>query len=467
MNQMKPQPENLKSAAQGSVLIIVLWIALGLVALALYFAQSMNLELRAADNRVSAQAADQAIEGAARYVNYLLASQVTYGSNGTLPDINSYVREAVAVGDAHFWLIGRDTNTPSGPGTLTFGLIDEASKLNLNTAPSNALVWLPRMTTDFTQAILDWRDTNATGPTVTYYALQQPSYQCKSDPFETVDELRMVYGSSMDLLVGEDVNRNGVLDPNENDENQNNLLDAGILECVTVYSREPNTNKVLINPANVNANGPLDSLLRTSLGAGRANQLLGRFRTASRGTTGRGTNQMASATSPPVRFTSPLQFYVATGMSATEFAQICTNLTSVPLTNAYIEGRVNVNTASAAVLTCLLNGDTSAAAQLVTYRQNNPGDLTSIAWVITALGQNYASDLQALQSWDCLTTQSYQFSADIAAIGPHGRGYRRVRYVFDTSSGTPQIVYRQDLTSLGWALGKSARERWFLAKGTS
>src|SRR5579859_3376750 len=98
----------------GSVLIIVLWIALGLVALALYFAQSMNLELRASDNRVSAQAADQAVDGAVRYVNYLLSNQIANGSNGCVPDINGYVREAVQVGDSRFWLIGRDTNSPTG-----------------------------------------------------------------------------------------------------------------------------------------------------------------------------------------------------------------------------------------------------------------------------------------------------------------------------------------------------------------
>jgi hypothetical protein len=40
-------------------------------------------------------------------------------------------------------------------------------------------------------------------------------------------------------------------------------------------------------------------------------------------------------------------------------------------------------------------------------------------------------------------------------VGHNGRGYRRVRFVFDTSSGIPQIVYRQDLTYLGWALGKN------------
>lgn len=463
---------------RGTVLIIVLWIALGLVALALYFAQSMNLEMRAADNRVSAQAADQAIEGAVRYVNYLLTTQIANGSNGCVIDPGTYVNKAVPVGDAHFWLIGRDTNTPVGPGTITFGLVDEGSKLNLNKAPSNAIVWLPRMTTDLAQGILDWRDTNANGPTVTYYAMQQPTYQCKSAPFETVDELRLVYGMNMDMLVGEDVNRNGILDPNENDDNQNNLLDPGILEYFTVYSREPNTNsdgsaKVLINPANTSVNGPLGNLLRTALGAPRANQILARFGGATRvggsggpGTTGTGRGSNGVVATASVTFTSPLQFFLRSGMTSTEFGSIASNLTTVASARGYIEGRVNVNTASAAVLACLLNGDTAAAQQLVNYRQMNSTSLGSIAWVIDALGQNFSTDLQQLQAGDYLTTQSYQFTADVAALGPHGRGYRRVKFVFDTSNGTPQIIYRQDLTRLGWALGKDAREKWLLAKGT-
>ena len=43
---------------RGSVLIIVLWVSFGLVALALYFAHSMSLEMRAADNRSAAMAAE-------------------------------------------------------------------------------------------------------------------------------------------------------------------------------------------------------------------------------------------------------------------------------------------------------------------------------------------------------------------------------------------------------------------------
>jgi type II secretory pathway component PulK len=486
------------------VLIIVLWIAFGLVSLALYFANSMNFELRASDNRVCAQAADQAIEGAARYINYLLTQQIANGSNGVFLVLDDSLCKAVPVGEAHYWLIGRDTNTPVGPGRMCFGLVDEASKLNLNMAAggpsatlaaavSNQLIWLPRMTVDLTQAILDWVNTNGTGPTVSYYAMQQPSYQCKCEPFETVEELRLLYGADMDTLVGEDVNRNGILDPNENDDNQNGMLDPGILEYVTVYSREPGSN--LVNVASVSSSSTqLISLLQTNLGTSRAEQILnalgimttgGASRGGGGGGTGGGTGGGASAGggggggattgsggatatrtggAATASFTSPLQFFVKSGMTATEFAQVGTNLTTT--SGSYINGRVNVNTASAAVLACLLAGDTGAAQQLVSYRQANPNNLTSIAWVIDALGQSYPDDLTALEAGDFLTTQSYQFTADIAALGPYGRGYRRVKFVFDTSSGTPQIVYRQDLTHLGWALGKEVRQNLLLAKET-
>ena len=92
---------------RASTFIIVLWIAFGLVSMALYFGHAMHYELRASDNRVSNQIAEEAIEGAVRYINNLLAYQSAYGSNGILPDVSSYVSEAVPVCDARFWLIGR------------------------------------------------------------------------------------------------------------------------------------------------------------------------------------------------------------------------------------------------------------------------------------------------------------------------------------------------------------------------
>src|SRR5215831_8640494 len=194
----------------GSTFIIVMWIAFGLVSIALYFGYSMTFELRASENRVSGLEAEQAIEGAERYVSSILAYQAAYATNGVAPDPASYLAEAVPVGDSLFWLIGRDTNSAIGPGRLTFGLIDEASKLNLNYASSNMLAgliqWLPLASQDLPSAILDWRNTNSSGQFQTYYATRGQPYQTKSGPFETVDELRLVYGTDMETLVGEDIN---------------------------------------------------------------------------------------------------------------------------------------------------------------------------------------------------------------------------------------------------------------------
>jgi DNA uptake protein ComE-like DNA-binding protein len=464
-----------RAAQRGSTLVIVLWIAFGLVSITLYFAHSMSFELRASDNRVCGLAAEQAIDGAARYVSGLLANMPT---NGLMLDSTTYACEAVPVGESHFWIIGRDTNNSIGPAQISFGLVDEASKLNLNTATSNMLVFLPRMNLDLTGAILDWRDTNGGSFSQTFYAMLHPPYQCKCAPFETVDELRLLYGADMDTLVGEDANRNGVLDPNENDENHDSQLNPGILDCVTVYSREPITNvdgTVLLNIRTLSASssGPVRSLLETNLSAARAEQILQRLglvatpSAPSRSTPGRGgtsATAAAAAAAVTLTFRSPLDFYIKSGMTSDEFGAIGNKIT---VTNgAYIEGRVNINTASAAVLACLPGiSDTPDLAQtLVSYRQMNPDKLTSIAWIVDALGQNNASTLSALQTNDCITTLSYQFTADIAALGPHGRGYRRTLFVFDTCDGSPKIVYRQDRTHLGWALGKDIRQIWVLDK---
>ena len=176
---------------RASVLIIVLWVAIGLVSIALYFANTMSYELRASDNRVGGLAADQAIEGAARYVGYVLQN---FATNGAVPVTNQFACEAVPVGDAKFWLIGRDIGGQDGAGQTgagpTFGLVDEGAKLNLNTANTNVLSYLPDMTIDFADAIMDWRGTNGI-VSLDYASL---GYLPKNAPFETVDELRLVSG---------------------------------------------------------------------------------------------------------------------------------------------------------------------------------------------------------------------------------------------------------------------------------
>jgi type II secretory pathway component PulK len=431
-----------KRSEGGSVLILVLWISIGLVSIALYFAQAMTFELRASDNRACGLAAEQAIEGAARYVGYVLSN---FATNGAMPDPGRYAAGAVAVGDAHFWLIGRDPSATLSAEPF-FGLVDEASKLNLNYADTNALAYLPNMSLDFATAIADWRNTNGIGTyPMNYSAL---GYADKNSPLETVDELRLVYGSSLELLAGDDVNRNGVLDAGETDLGGNNTLDAGLFEYTTVYSRQPNFHSDGSSLTNVNSQPMLRSLLQTRFGSGRAQQIISR--------TTANNNTMRNL----------LQFYTLSGMTSAEFAQIAGDITVS--TNNYSGGLVNVNTASAPVLAAVFMGlgvdqntAAGAAQTLLTYRQQNTGNLNSIAWLVDALGNTHTV-VQTLAGArrDFLTTRAFQFTADIAAVGPFGRGYRRVKFVFDISEGAPKIVYRQDLSRLGWALGEKTRANW-------
>ena len=445
---------------RGSVLVVVLWVIFGLVSVTLYFAHSMALDLRAEDSRNAGVEADLAIEGARRYLSCLVSNLNTAGA---MPDPLAYQAEAVPVGNAHYWLIGRTNDgNPITPGSpLTFGLVDEASKINLNVANSNMLILLPRMTPQLVADLLAWRSTNtsstAGGAESDTYMRLQPPYLCKNSPFETLDELRLVNNMTRDILYGEDANLNGGLDLNENDgdatppsDDQNGQLDPGLFEYLTVYSREPANTTNGVARFNVAAYSPATSgqLLRaltnyTTITTSRAQAIIAQVNRASRGAS----------------IGSPIQFYQLSGMSAAEFEQVEPNLRGPRVT-----GLVNVNTAGVMVLSCLPNMTTGTAQQLVSYRQSNRSDqnsLTSVAWVTGVLDAQTAA---AIGPW--ITGRTYQLMADVAALGHNGRGYRRTRFIFDTHTGTTKILYRQDLSYLGWALGKDVRDKYLLAKAT-
>jgi type II secretory pathway component PulK len=418
---------------RGSVLIIVLWVAFGLVTLALYFANSMSLEMRAAENRSSAIQAEQAIAGAARYVSNILAN---VQERGAMPDFTTYQFEDVPVGEANFWFIGRFDRQQSQQQTLNsvpyFGLADEASKLNINVATREMLEALPGMTAELAAAIIDWRDaddevTDGGAESQSYLRLS-PAYRCKNSNFESTEELRLVAGAHLDLLYGEDVNMNGALDPNENDgevspplDDRNGQLNPGFLEYLTVFSRQPAAG------TNVSQLQDVAALLQQKFSVERANQILA---------------QLAGA---PV--TSVLDFYRRSGMTREEFVQVEGELIGTNLV-----GLVNVNTAPEAVLACIPGIGAEKAPAMVAYRQSNPDKLNTVAWVTEVLEQDAVAQAA---SW--LIGRTFQFCADVAAVGRHGRGYARVRYIFDTTEGAAKIVYRQDLTHAGWPLGPETR----------
>jgi hypothetical protein len=312
------------------------------------------------------------------------------------------------------------------------------------------------MTTDLAASIVNWRststDTSSGGADDETYQRLNPPYRCKHAPFESVDELNLVSGMTLELLYGEDANLNGALDPNENDgdltpplDDRSGTLDAGLIEYVTVWSREPVGNRT-----NVNDQQALAVVLQDSFGTQRGNQILAGLNIGGGG--GGGGGQTA-------QFSNLIGFYLRSGMSKEEFDQVGDLLVATTNTSAaYLDGLININTASETVLACI-PGIGNQASTVAAYRRSNAGNLLSVAWLVEALGDQEA----ALLAGPYVTTQSYQVNADIAAVGRHGRGYQRARFIFDLADDSPRVAWRQDLTHLGWAPGKTAFQNRELA----
>lgn len=441
-------PLSQAGARRGSVLIVVLWASIGLVSIALLFGHSMMMNYRGSDNFLAGQQADQAIEGAIRYAQTLVSNEDT---PGVLPDLTSYQGEAMQVGEGEFWLLGRgdgDTNRT----TREYGLVDEASKLNLNATPLPILkelfALIPGITDDVISAIDEWR-TPASGGVA--------NDGIKHGDFESVEELALVAGMTRELLYGEDANQNGVLDGNEDDgerslpkDNADGKLDPGLLEFVTVFTKEPKTQPGGTTPR-------LDvAVLGTPQGGPALTALLDEVLPGH-----------AAVNIRPAAYASVIDFLATSGVSPAlseeDLDKIAPYLTSEDPAKPgepLVRGLVNINTASETVLSAIVG--TAIAADLVAQRlSRGTSPSTGIAWAVQAL-----QPVQPPGNLRYLTGQSYQVSADVAAVGRHGRGYRRERVVIDTSDSEkgPQIIYRRNLAPLGWALGHEARENLALKK---
>jgi type II secretory pathway component PulK len=181
----------------------------------------------------------------------------------------------------------------------------------------------------------------------------------------------------------------------------------------------------------------LTELLETELGEDRAEEILGSLG---------GQNE----------FDGILQFFLRSGMTEEEFNRVGPKLTPYGEPK---RGLVNANTASATVLACLPGLDEAKADQLVGARQGQLEPPASIAWVVGVIGEDSAQEVSPY-----LTGATYQLTADVVALGRHGRGQRRARAVIDLSEGEPSIRYRQDLAGLGWSLGREIYEQLELAR---
>lgn len=337
---------------------------------------------------------------------------------------------------------------------VRYGLVDEASKLNLNVAHSAELGKLARLDPTLIQSLRDFIDSDTaqreTGgedsPGLLGGGFSSVSYRVRNGALNTLDELFLVRGFNPRLLYGEDLNLNCRLDPNEDDgdqqlppDNADGRLDLGLRPLLTVSSYDPNRDS--------------QGLPRTNLNDPRAPLPPGELPAAL-------TNVLSVLRTQKLRLSHPADLLEAsikikdrlgrevdapTGIGKPELSFLLEHFsaTSAPET----PGLININTASIAVLATVPGIDEPLAEAIVSARRSlSPERRTTIGW----LYENDVVDaakFRAIAPW--LTARSYQFRCQVAAYAvPSGR-YRVLEVIIDAASGEPVISYLRDITRLG------------------
>jgi type II secretory pathway component PulK len=281
-----------------AVVLFAVLIVVSVLALAAYHYSDMTMaEYRSVDSyRRSIQAhaaANSGIHYAAAMLSDSNAFTNTLSSN-PYDNSSTFQSQIVGTNDQARWqtrfsviapLSPDDTSSLSQPYHL--GVTDEAGKINLNALlkidstgnkAHDLLMTLPNMTEDVADSIIDWLDPDDTprtsGAENDYYQALSPPYSCKNGPLDSLEELLLVKGVTPQLLFGNDQNRNGIMDTDEDDGT--GTVDPGWSAYLTVYSHELNVDstgnaRIYVNDSDLNT---LSQNLTTALGADLANFII-------------------------------------------------------------------------------------------------------------------------------------------------------------------------------------------------
>jgi DNA uptake protein ComE-like DNA-binding protein len=394
--------------------------------------------------------------------------------------------------------------------TPRYGIEDEAGKINLNTASRETLLALLDNRTDLTDCLMDYLDADSEprpeGAEQDYYdSLAQP-YRIKNGPLSTLEEVLLVKGFDGRIVFGNDDNRNGLMEKNEDDsdksfppDSSDGKLDTGLRGKATVMTYEPDVSADGTPRVNLNTATP-QQLQAAGLSAETV-RFIAAWRQARSGSAGNAATQPAgnsggrggsasrpagvrgggSASRPAAAgaaaFTDPSQLLdakvdiddpakpgqkitITSGVTAENLGTVLDKLTcgGLNLNGQQIRpGRVNLNTASLPVLMCLPGLTEQSAQQIVDMRTNMDSQaLASPAWVLT---QNVidASAFKMLAPYS--TARSYQFRVRSFGYCPTNGRFCVLEATVDMAGKQPRVTYLRDLTALGVPLVATGKER--------
>ena len=485
---------------QGIALILVL-IVIALLALAAYaFSDLMLAEYEGtllSGRQVQAQAmVDSAIEATKIYLEQDEETRTsTYGGHYDNPE---FFQARLVVDHPNEKRQGRWTVLSPAldelgyPAGMRYGLEDESGRLNLNlilladeqveNGARELLMNLPAMTEFIADSILDFIDSDIEPREFGLEDYSQIGIDPPNGPLQTIEQLLMVPGMTPSLLFGLDRNRNGFIDANEaggvlEAGIEDGTMDGGWASYFTLYSMERNTNslgepRIDINnedlellqeemdlagidqewasfiiayrqngPSNSNNSGvsmPSRSLDLTKEGRVQLQQVLDLVGAKSNVNTFDDDNGSVLVASP---------FSDNPGAMTGYLSELMDNFTVN--SQETIPGRININTASRAVLLGVPGMTQEIADSILAQRDptglNDPTQ-THEAWILER-GLVTLEEMRALQPYICAGGDV--FRAQIVGYFSGEATSSRAEVIIDATKSVPTLLSWKDMTHLG------------------
>ena len=398
---VKKSPMTKHGFRRGIVLVLVLWVLVMLGAIAAGLAQRTKL-----DNSVRVARADRVTARwlARAGVHKGLAAMAGQGGRGNGWQVDEGAFKEQQLEGGSFSVYGDGV---AGEGRWGYGLVDQASRVNVNTATAGMLARLPGMSDVLSEAIIRYRQGLAAqgqGAREGESVGEGAGWARQTGPIETIRQLALVEGMSEALLYGEDGNLDGILQSNENDgdesaphDNRDGVLDRGLLSYVTVSSYEYNEDGLGRRRININEASSESLEIELALDSAEAlwivenrlpayqsiGELLADSEVVTSGSGDRsGAGDDGEAVGRALR--TEVRRVESVRPSAVSFKRMADRIT---VTDAeVIYGRVNVNTAGAKVLASLPGIDGATADAICRYRDGLGGGYESVGELLDVPG---------------------------------------------------------------------------------
>lgn len=319
------------------------------------------------------------------------------GINRALVEIEKLKEQPTTyLNESGLMLSSQQDDIDLGGASFEVVIEDEAGKINVNAAEQSVLEILFG-SRDAADSIIDWRDTDdqpqPLGAETQYYSGLPEPYQCKSKPFQTILELRLVKEITEEMLASP-VSQDGktladLLTAYSHDDNTSvegeeriNIQTASKEQLTQKFTGELTEQDIdaIIRRRGRRAFGKAAEVIRVrDLGRDKVAAIYDRITV---GGSGPGTENVSGRQGPEANSN-----------------------------NSRIEGLVNINTARAEVFAALPGMDEAIAQEIIIYRQSN-GPFEDVGKILNVAG---VTDDAFARSADYMTVRSRVFK--ITATG--------------------------------------------------